>query len=180
MLIESKSKMAALLKGALRLFLVFLVLSPAAISSCQKSPGQPVPESMILDVTFWNTVLRDYMLAPYDYPGESVLNKPTGYSAEEQTMLKKMITDNWEYNVKYNATKAVAVVDLSKTGVVEWVNVNKNGFPVDFRIASKNKRFYAFEFKDGKWWYAAPYIPRDWSGFDEERNEWDALNLPIP
>jgi hypothetical protein len=100
------------------------------------------------------------------------------YTEAEQNMLKQMIQDKWRYHVKYHGTRAVAVVDLSDTGVIQWVNTNQSGFPADFHFAEDSKRFFAFEFRDGKWWLRDTIVPSDWPEFEEEYREWRALVSP--
>jgi len=163
-------------RGVAHAFVLSMFL--ALLAGCQHSAVSPVPESLIMDVTFWKTTGGGGELAPYIYPGNPVKYPSHRCTEEEQRMLRQMIKDNWEYHVKYRGNHAIAVVDLSKTGFIEWWNVNKSHFPVDFKLARRNKRFFAFMFREGRWWFEGDGVPRGWSGFDEERKEWETLNLP--
>jgi len=138
------------------------------LAGCQKSQPPPVPLSFLEEVTFRDATYGHGELEPYIYPGRPRIPDSL-LTSDEEKLVREMIKNKWKYNISYNADNAVAVVDLSETGFVEWLNVNKFKEPPDNNFKRLSLRILAFQYKGGKWWYVASTVPEGWEGFDSER-----------
>jgi len=139
------------------------------LPGCQRSQPPPVPMTLIEEVNFWDATLNLGELAPYTFPGLPVEYPAKHLTSDERSMVREMFKNNWKCSVNYNGNKAIAVVDLSKSGFVEWLNVNKFKEPPDNNFKRLSVRILAFQYKQGKWWYVASTVPEGWVGFDSER-----------
>jgi len=154
----------------INLCLVFIMLMTLSAISCKQPVYPPLPIFLLEEVAFREATLSDGELRPYMYPGLPRIPE-SNLTPDEDILVRDMIINNWEYSIKYNSNKAVAVVDLSNTGFVEWLNINKfRQHPLN-NFDRLSTLYLSFEYKDRQWWYVTTAIPYNWDGFDEEKEQ---------
>ena len=160
------------------IFTGYLILLLISHFSCQSPRTKTIPESMLLDITYYETTYQLAELAQYEYPGDRPSRQSNRLTSEEQELIRNMIENNFEYSINYKGNRAIAIVDISKSGAVEWYNLNKTRFSEDYNLTARNKLFLMFEFRDGRWWYFGLGVDKEWDGFEIEHQEWELLNFP--
>jgi len=88
------------------------------------------------------------------YPGsfDSSSYSGTALTATEEELVRGMLKGHYSYRSAYKGDKATIVVDISDTGVVEWINVNKLRLIPAYEFEDKSVIRIYLRYKHGRWW----------------------------
>ena len=145
-----------------------LAISVLLISSCINS-GHQGSSHQIPEVS--DDFIEDVMVAricadfewvydnTYRYDPSTRLPKPSNpdvMASTDREHVRELLKGKCDYEVTYLGNRARLIVDISRSGFVEWFNVNVVGRPPDYwpsrYDASYRSRLEYLVYSDGRWW----------------------------
>jgi hypothetical protein len=131
-----------------------LVLSILSCCSCANQPSTTIPQELVEELTIAFYIHDNAYISYYaKNNGSNRQEKPnlTKLSESDIKLIKEMLDAKYVATILNKSNKFTCIVDVSKTGILEWYNVNKLRVRPEWDVDARKYAVFFLENNNSKW-----------------------------